>query len=260
MWAAILTVNGAGLTASLVCAAQVALFAANTAALVAGTERPTLVAGLGCWVAAGGLLCGAVLPALVTLSVTLPAMVAVAYRPALRKTAGWPARGWYPAAFRHGLVGAGQAVLFVVVALGPGDTFATAVPLLVGVPLMELMLVWHQRRVADGRACLADRAAFRQHLSQVAKGSGLALGLPLLGGAALAGRSPLAGTVLLAGLFALCLVLVAHRRPLSAALVVWWPAVLCAAHPASAVATLLCAYPPALALAVMAMRDPASYR
>ena len=260
VWVGVLAIAGAGPGAWLVGAAQVALFAANTAALVTGQERRTLAAALGCWAAAGLFATGQVRPGVVALGAGLAAMLALAYRPAVRTPARWPDRRAYPAALRHGLVGAGQALLFVVVVLAPGGRLTLAVPLLVGVPLTELLLVWHQRRVADGRARLADRAAFTDRLVRAAAGSAVALALPLAGGLALLGWPRLAGTVLLAGLYAICLVLVAHRRPLSAAGLMWWPALVLVAVPLEPAAVLLCAYPAGLLLAFPAMRDPASYQ
>jgi hypothetical protein len=260
VWAGILAAAGAPPVAWLLCAAQVALFAANTAALVAGTARSTLLAALGCWVAAGALAAGATRPGFLVLAAALAAMLVLAFRPALRSAGRWPDRRAYPAALRQGLVGAGQALLFAVVVLRPGSTIGAAGPLLVGVPLTELMLVWHQRRVADGRESLVDRAAFRRHLARVSGGSGLALGLPLVLGLSLLGRPAWATPVLLAGLYALCLVLVAHRRMAGALVLMWWPVPLVWLAPGGAAVTLLCAYPPALALAVLAMRDPWSYR
>jgi hypothetical protein len=58
-------------------------------------------------------------------------------------------------------------VLFVLVALQQTGTvlpIATSAPWLIGVPLTELMLLWHQRRVADGRARLTDPESFPHRL------------------------------------------------------------------------------------------------
>ncbi|MEV0134785.1 hypothetical protein AB0H83_40795 [Dactylosporangium sp. NPDC050688] len=76
-------------------------------------------------------------------------------------------------------------------------------------------------------------------------------------------------------MYALCLVLAAHGRAGTAALVVWWPTLLVAGvghwapalvHVAPtftetlAVATLLGAGLPGLAVAALVLRDPESYR
>ncbi|MBB5872884.1 hypothetical protein F4553_006318 [Allocatelliglobosispora scoriae] len=286
IWTTLLVLSGASLTSYLVSAAQLALFAANTAALVTGMERRTLAVASGCWIAAGALIAGAGNVGVAALGISLTAMLVVAYLPAFgRGGSPWrPDLRRYATAAGHGVVGAGQAVLFVLVVLQLAGTVApaaTSAPLLVGVPLTELMLLWHQRRVADGRARLADRAAFRRHVRRVGNGTGLALALPLVIGAsvALVAASPdawaVASSTLLAGINALCLVLVAHRRPMSATALVWFAGaligfstlaipVLLSTMPVAltkgCALILLCLYPPALLEAVSAMKDPWSYR
>ncbi len=291
-WCGLLAMLGADPRAYLVCAAQLAMFGANTAALVTGAERRTALAALGSWLAVAALTAGLPGVAFALLAASLCAMVVVAYLPALRKgnTWYWPGLGRYPKAVRHGMVGAGQGALFVVVVLHRISTMSvpvSALLLLAGVPLAELTVLWHQWRVAEGRRLLANRDAFAWHLRNIGMGTTLCLALPLIvtawpGAMVVLGRWPgsagVCESVLLAGFNALCLVFVAHRRPLTAAVLVWWPvalltATLCAPHglmPALppghvladrlTTATLLCAYPPALTLAAMALRDPWSYQ
>lgn len=285
-WTVLLAASGASAMSYLVSAAQVMVFAANTAALVTGTERRTLVAAAGCWLATAGLALGAGRYAVPALLASLCAMVAVAYLPAWGRSGGrWrPDLGRCGVAAGHGVVGTGQAVLFVLVVLQQAGTVApamTSAPLLVGVPMTELLLLRHQRRVADSRARLADRAHFRRHLARAGHATGLALAVPLLAGGLLVvtGPTPLgwavAASTLLAGINALCLVLVAHQRPAIAAGLVWTSAVLIAVTasalpsmlPAMPVAVtifgaliMLCLYPFALIEAVSAMKSPWSYR
>lgn len=285
VWTTLLVISGASLTSYLVSGAQLILFAASTAALVTGTERRTLAVAVGCWIAAGALIAGAGTVAVAALGVSLTAMLVVAYLPAWGSgRSPWrPDLCRYATAAGHGVVGAGQAVLFVLVVLQMAGTVApvmTSAPLLVAIPLTELMLLWHQRRVADGRARLADRASFRRHLRGVGRGTGLILALPLLAGVAWAAWASSSGgwavtsSTLLAGINAICLVLVAHRRPVSAAVLVWSAGALIAfaamvvpvvfADAPVAITkgsvVLLCLYPPALLEAVSAMKDPWSYQ
>jgi hypothetical protein len=131
--------------------------------------------------------------------------------------------------------------------------------------------------VADGRDALYDRAAFRTHLRSVSRGTLAALAVPVVAGAALivvdAGR--LAAAVELIAVYALCLLLVAHRRLGTAVILLWWPAALIAVatqvldrltHVTHefvgqvAAGTLLAMCLPALAVATAVMRDPWSYR
>ncbi|GAA1371219.1 hypothetical protein [Catellatospora chokoriensis] len=285
-WATLLAIAGASPISYLVSAAQLALFAATTAALVTGTERRTLAVAAGCWIGAGALTAGATTLGVAALGASLAAMLVVAYLPAWgRGRAPWrPDLRRYATAAGHGLVGTGQAVLFILVVLHHAGTVAPAMPsapLLLAMPLTELMLLWHQRRVAEGRARLADRAPFLRHLRRVGSGTGLALALPLLAGgtAATLASSPdgwaMTASTLLAGINAICLVLVAHRRPVSAAALVWSagalvavvamvvPALLTTAPVAITKGSsliLLCLYPPALLAAINAMKDPWSYR
>lgn len=286
IWAALLAASGATATSYLVSAAQVMLFAANTAALVTGTERRTLIPAGCCWLATGALAAGAGPPAVAAMLAALLAMVAVAYLPAW----GRSGRPWradlsrYAIAVRHGTVGAGQAALFILVVLQLAGTVAPAAssaPLLLGIPLTELMLLRHQRRVADGRVRLTDRTAFRRHLARLGTTTGLALAVPLVAAAALMLTRPgphgwaVTASTLLAGINAICLVLVAHRRPAVAVGMIWLAVVLIAlsiaalrimlpgapdAAAAVSAVILLCLYPPALAEAVRALKDPWSYR
>ena len=113
----------------------------------------------------------------------------------------------------------------------------------------------------------------------------LALAVPVIIGAVVAaavwsgvlpsGIQPVGAAVLLTSVFALCLVLTAHRRAGTAATLVWWPTLLVAGvgywAPALvhvvpqftetlAAATLLGAALPGLVVAAFVLRDPESYR
>ena len=84
----------------------------------------------------------------------------------------------------------------------------------------------HLRRVLAARASLTDRATFARGLNRTSAATAGMLSLPGLCGvvAAWAGSLETAAVLLLTGVFALCLVLVAYRRPWLAALLVWGPA------------------------------------
>jgi hypothetical protein len=266
-----------------VAAGQLTLFAATAVALVTGTERRTLAAATITWVASAGFAVAAdgqvAVPAAI-LALGLAAMLALAYQPAFRAKSG---RRWRPRlaqchhALVHGAVGAGQAVLFAAVLLvgsEPSRLPIAAVPLLAGVPVAELTLVWHQRRVAAVRAKLCDRVAYQRRLNSVSLGTLAVLSMPVALGAActVSGAGRLGASMLLTAGYALCLVLVAHRRLGLAALLVWWPAlligVLYRCLPAigpglveTLVATVLFAVClPALVVVAMVLRDRWSYR
>ncbi|WP_327006502.1 hypothetical protein OHA72_04025 [Dactylosporangium sp. NBC_01737] len=293
VWALALTLvlAGAGPRAYTIAAVQLALFAVAAVALVTSRDEhdpcwvatAAVAAGLGGW-AVPALLCG------------VAALLVAAFRPVVgadvsgrmpwRRWRSWGGDIGY--ALLYGLVGTGQAALLGAVALdgiAPHRVPVAAVPLLVGVPLIELTLVWHQRRVAYARAVLADRAAFDRRLARISKGTVAVLCVPVGLGAAIAGAvwvgvsgpggQSLAAAILLTGVYALCLVLAAHGRAGTAALVVWWPTLLVAGvghwapalvHVAPtftetlAVATLLGAGLPGLAVAALVLRDPESYR
>jgi hypothetical protein len=261
---------------------QLALFAATAAALVTGAERRVLACALPIWAAAGALAFGAGDLAPLALIGAVALVVVVAYRPAFARSGRWyrPTPRDVLGGLSHGCVGTGQAVLFVLVVLA-GSTATRlpieALPLLAGVPMTELALLWHQRRVAGGRDALDDRAAFRRHLRAASWGTLAVLAVPTVAGAylATAGTSRLASTVELTAAYALCLVLVAHRRIGTAAILMWWPAALIAvadtylgryAQVSQAflgrvgAAILLAVCLPALGMAAVAMRDPWSYR
>jgi hypothetical protein len=269
-------------TGYLVSAAQLALFAATAVALVTGTERRLLGWAVPCWLSAVAMADHVGPAADVGLLASLAAMVLVAYWPAVGRagTSGaagtrWPTPRQLFAAFGYGTVGTGQAVLFVLVVLAGASASRLpldATPLLVGVPLIELLLLWHQRRVADGRATLDDRAAFKRHLVRAGRGTVAALCVPVAVGAALTSQPRLATAVLLTAVYALCLVLVTHRRLGTAAILVWWPAALIALtarslpHLPTIVThwvtglTLFAACLPALVVVALVIRDPWSYR
>jgi hypothetical protein len=229
-WAGLLVAFGVtDPLAHAVAVGQLALFAATAVALVTGTEKRVLAAAAGVWIAAGAVFAGT---GPWILGAAVAVLVLVAYGPAFG-----PGEWYRPRpreavrALANGAVGAGQAVLFASVVLAGGDLLrepAAAIPLLVGVPLAELVLVWHQNRVAATRAALTDRWQYPRRLTRVSLLTLAVLAVPVAAGALLtaaeAGR--LAGVVLLAAVNGFCLVLVAHRRLGLAALLVWWPAVL----------------------------------
>jgi len=282
--------------AHVVAAVQLALFAVAAVALVTNRERAVLAAAAPCWLATAGIAAGVGDRAVVGLLASVALLLGVAYWPVIRadRSRRAPRRHWrswrYDLGYAalYGLVGTGQAALLQTVALdgvAPHRLPAGAVPLLLGVPLIELTLVWHQRRITASRAALADRFAFDRRLASISAGTVAVLGLPVFAGAAIAGavwfgaRPPggqsLAAAVLLTGVYALCLVLAAHRRAGTAAIVVWWPTLLVSGvghwapalvHVAPmftetlAVATLLGAGLPGLAVAALVLRDPESYR
>ncbi|WP_432834638.1 hypothetical protein [Dactylosporangium sp. CA-092794] len=285
-----LALLGAGGRAYLVAAVQLALFAVAGVTLVTNREREVIGAVVPCWLATAGLRFG--LSPLMLLG-CVAGLVAVAYRPVLRRNLRAARRPWRSLrpdlryAALYGLVGAGQAALLHSVALdgiAPHRVPVEAMPLLLGVPLIELTLVWHRRRIASARAHLADRFAFDRRLARISAGTVAVLAAPVAAGAAIAGAvwlgavrggQPLAAAVLLTGVYALCLVLAAHGRAGTAAIVVWWPTLLIAGvghwapalvHVAPtfaetlAVATLLGAGLPGLAVAALVLRDPESYR
>jgi hypothetical protein len=285
IWAVLLTALGASLTSYLVSAAQLMLFAANTATLVTGTERRTLGIAAGVWISVLAFMAGAGQPAVIALFVLLTVMVGLAFQPAYRRGGNWrPGLKQSGSALGHSVIGAGQAVLFILVVLQQSGTVApaaTSAPLLLGIPLTELLLLQHQRRVASGRSQFADRAAFRLHLRQISWWTGVPLTLPVLIAFVLAwqadtpGGWALTASTLLAGINAICLFLVAHRRPYGAVLLVWIAAGLIAIGTLTlpmlvpgltaviaktSAVVLFLVYLPALAEAVNAIKDSWSYR
>lgn len=275
-WAGLLVAFGVtDPLAHAVAAGQVALFAATAVALVTGTEKRVLAAATGVWTAAvavyagtGLWIVGAAIAVLVTVAYSAAPGPGPWYRPRPREAAK---------ALANGAVGAGQAVLFASVVLAGGELLRepmAVIPLLVGVPLAELVLVWHQHRVAATRATLTDRWQYPRRLTRVSLATLAVLAVPVAAGAVLtaaeAGR--LAAVVLLAAVNGLCLVLVAHRRLGLAALLVWWPAVLIGvlyrALPGATtslvdtlVAVVLFAVcVPALGVVAMVLKDRWSYR
>ncbi|MER7275677.1 hypothetical protein ABT369_14565 [Dactylosporangium sp. NPDC000244] len=290
LWGLVLI--GTGARAYVVAAVQLALFAVAAVTLVTNRERMVIGAVVPCWVATAGLGWGLSVSWLLA---CVAVLVGVAYLPVLRERSPrkFTRRRWR--SWRHdigyaalyGLVGTGQAALLRTVALdgiAPHRVPLAAVPLLLGVPLMELTLVWHQRRIASARADLADRFAFDRRLGRISAGTVAVLAVPVVVGAAIAGAvwfgllargQSFAAAVLLMAVYALCLVLASHGRAGTAAIVVWWPALLVTGvghwapalvHVAPtftetlAVATLLGAALPGLAVAALVLRDPESYR
>ncbi|GIJ47672.1 hypothetical protein Val02_45580 [Virgisporangium aliadipatigenens] len=257
---------------------QLALFAATGVALVTGQETRVLVAASTVWFATLALSHGAGLLGLWLLAFGVLVVVIVAFAPAFGTAARFrPAPGEAGSALAHGAVGAGQAVLFASVVLAGSDPAlvpAAAVPLLVGVPVAELVLIWHQRRVAGTRAALTDRRVYVRRLTKVALATVAVLAAPVVAGCVLtvAGTGRFAAGVLVTGVFALCLVLVAHRRLGLAGLLVWWPAVLVGvlyrAVPGAersfvdtlVAIVLIAVCLPALGVVTMVLRDRWSYR
>ncbi|GAA2377382.1 hypothetical protein [Dactylosporangium salmoneum] len=286
LWAMVL--SGTGGRDYAVAAVQLALFAVAGVTLVTNRERVVILAVAPCWLATAGLRYG--LPVIVLIG-CVAVLVGVAFRPVLRTGVKKARRGWWRPDVRYaalyGLVGTGQAALLRTVALdgiAPHRVPVEALPLLFGVPLIELTLVWHRHRIAAARADLADRFAFDRRLARISAATVAVLGVPVFAGAAIAGAvwfgllrggQSFAAAVLLTGVYALCLVLAAHGRAGTAAIVVWWPTLLVAGvghwapalvHVAPAfaetlaVATLLGAGLPGLAVAALVLRDPESYR
>ncbi|WP_433083000.1 hypothetical protein ACQP1P_03425 [Dactylosporangium sp. CA-052675] len=290
LWSLVLI--GTGARAFVVAAVQLALFAVAAVTLVTNRERMVILAVVPCWVATAGLGRGLSVSWLLA---CVAVLVGVAYLPVLRERfprrvtrRRW--RTWrYDIGYAalYGLVGTGQAALLRTVALdgiAPHRVPPAALPLLLGVPLMELTLVWHRRRIASARADLADRFAFDRRLGRISAGTVAVLAVPVVVGAAIAGAvwfgllargQSFAAAVLLMAVYALCLVLASHGRAGTAAIVVWWPALLVTGvghwapalvHVAPtfaetlAVATLLGAGLPGLAVAALVLRDPESYR
>jgi hypothetical protein len=261
--------------AHAVAAGQLALFAATAVALVTGTERRVLGAAAGVWIATVAVLAGTG-PWIIAAAIGV--LLLVAYGPAAGRGDWFRPRPREAAtAVANGAVGAGQAVLFASVVLA-GDGMvrapAAAIPLLVGVPLAELVLVWHQRRVAATRAALTDRWQYPRRLTRVSLATLAVLAVPVVVGAVMTafGAGRLAAAVLLTAVNALCLVLVAHRRLGLAALLVWWPSVLtCVLYRALPEATtalidtlvavvLFAVCLPALGVVAMVLKDRWSYR
>src|SRR5207245_8992375 len=136
-------------------------------------ERRALAVATVTWLGSAALAAGRTGVGFAVLAAGLVAMLAVAYQPAWRAGSGahwWPRLTQCRYALMHGAVGAGQAVLFAAVVLAGADPSrlpVAAVPLLAGVPVAELTLVWHQRRVAAVRAQMSDRTAYQRRLSAV---------------------------------------------------------------------------------------------
>jgi hypothetical protein len=272
--------------AFVVALVQLVLFAVAAVALVTDRQRTVLAWTVPCWLAAACIGLGLRTFGAVTLLVALAAVTAVAFGPA--RGPGRHPRPCLPDVGRSlvfGLVGCGQAVLLMLVAFKRGALPPELIPLLIGVPLTELALVWHQRRVAAARAVLTHRAAFDHRLNRLSAHTVAMLSIPVVVGASIAGAEwlgaeppggqPIAAAILLTAVFGLCLVLAAHRRPGTAAILVWWPALLVGGvsswAPALvqvaprftetlAAATLLGASLPGLLVAAFVLRDPESYR
>jgi hypothetical protein len=299
-WLVVLAASGVHQPRAVVVAAvQIALFAAAAVALVTNRQRAVLAWTVPCWLSTAAIAVGLGTPAVIALLAGLTVLTVMAFRPAFGghdpAAPSTPARARWQTwradlgrAVIFGTVGCGQAVLLILVAFKGSTTFGVPpelIPLVIGVPLTELALVWHQRRVAASRAVLENRAAFDRRLSRLSAGTVAMLSIPVVIGAVIAGAAwlganppggqSIASAVLLTAVFALCLVLAAHRRPATAAILVWWPALLIGGvsswapalvHVAPsftetlAAATMLGASLPGLAVAAFVLRDPESYR
>jgi hypothetical protein len=293
-WCAVLGAFGAAQPrAVIVAVVQLALFAVAAVTLVTDRQRAVLAWTVPCWLATGAIALGLGTPAVAALLVALTLLTAMAFRPVFGEPTGGRWRAWRTDATRSlvfGAVGFGQAILLILVAFRDAPTAVLRVPpelvpLLVGVPLTELALVWHQRRVAAARAVLEHRTAFDRRLVRLSGSTVALLAAPVVAGAGLAaaawlgvavpGGQSVAAAILLTAVFALCLVLCAHRRAGTAATLVWWPALLVGGvrswapalvHVAPqftetlAAATLLGASLPGLVVAAFVLRDPESYR
>ncbi|HET6213377.1 MAG TPA: hypothetical protein VFE14_10960, partial [Micromonosporaceae bacterium] len=147
----------------------------------------------------------------------------------------------------HGALGLGQAVAFVLVALGPGRSGgAAAVPLLLGVPLTEVLIGRYAVRCAVALDDHEDRTGYHRQVRRLGLTTLAALVPPLTCGVALAtaaGHLPyglashpdvragllrLASGVLLAGAYGVLLLLAIQRRLGTAVLLASWPAALAA--------------------------------
>jgi hypothetical protein len=259
--------------ADAVSLAELALFAAVTAALVTGAEAGVLRWVVPSWAIAGSVLAG-LWPDSWSLGRSFALLGGVvlicwrAFRPAIgRSTGGRPASprlGWddLGRAIAYLLVGLGQSSAFALVWLSSSEgkmVGATAMPpatapLLLAVPLIEIMVGWHEARASDGLDAYDDRHAHRRHVRKLAVVTLTALLPPLAVGLALgasAHRLPfglsshaavrglvlgVASGVLLAGVFAVTLLLTARRRLVTAAVFATCPAGLAAALAASPVA------------------------
>jgi hypothetical protein len=300
LWLVMLAAAGVHQPRALaVAAVQLVLFAVAAVALVTNRQRAVLAWTVPCWLSTVAVAAGLGRPAVAALLTSLAVLTAVAFRPALGghdpDVPSTPARTRWQTwradlsrAVIFGMVGCGQAVLLILVAFRGSSTSGLPpelIPLLIGVPLTELALVWHQRRVAAARAVLENRAAFDRRLNRLSTSTVAMLAVPVVVGAGIAGAAWLgadppggqsvAAAVLLTAVFALCLVLAAHRRPATAAILVWWPAFLIVGGsswaPALvrvapsftetlAAATMLGASLPGLVVAAFVLRDPESYR
>lgn len=292
-WLAVLALVGVHAARGFaVAGVQLSLFAVAAVALVTNREKSIVGWAAPCWLSTVGIFAGLGGAAVAALLVSVAVLVGVAFHPVLRRgPTGLRLRAWrrdFGVALVYGAVGTGQAALLTVVAI-PGVSVTRlppeALPLLVGVPLIELTLVWHHRRIAAARAALYDRFSFDRRLARVSAGTAVILATPVVVGALLAvatwmgvpvpGGQALAAAILLTAIYALCLVLAAHRRAGTAAILVWWPALLVAGvtmwasaltrvsphfTETLATATLLGASLPGLLVAALVLRDPESYR
>jgi hypothetical protein len=243
--------------------------------LVTGAEAAVLRWVVPSWVLVGATLAGA-WPDSWTLGPALAMLGGVvlicwrAYRPAFAKAGdarasstglrpGWADLG---RAFAYLLVGLGQSSAFALVWLSGSDPAAASgmvlppatVPMLLAVPLVEILVSWHVTRASDGLDAYDDRHAHRRHSHKLAAVTvtallpSLAVGLVL---ATSAYRLPfglssyvairnlvleVASGFLLTGVFAVILLLTARRRLVTAALFSICPAALALVLSASPVA------------------------
>jgi len=240
--ALLVAMSGRPVEAYGACAAVLVNAAGTAGALVAGRVAAVLRWSVPLWLVSAGLLTGAV-PAALTwlLGVAVALAAARAFAPAPRQRAG--ADRWVPdtpvpagAIAGHLVAGAGQAgALLLVWWLGPGP--AGVLPVLAGLPLVEVFVAWHAARAAAGLDAYDDVAAYRRHLRGIGTLTLAALAPPLAVGLALVvaafrlpyhlSRHPdarglvlaFAAGVLLCGAYAVTLLLTSRGRLVLAALV-----------------------------------------
>ncbi len=145
-------------------------------------------------------------------------------RPAGHRHAGPQVRWDWNGLRRPSLLFIRLVALAVLAGTGRWAGTAALLPALVGVPLAELLVAWHQGHVWWGLVSYDSTLAWRRHLRALGWATLAVLVPPLVAGAALAGSAPLPGPaagagspalacgVLVAGGYAVLLVLAARRR------------------------------------------------
>jgi hypothetical protein len=145
-------------------------------------------------------------------------------RPAGRRHAAPQVRWDWHGLRRPSLLFVRLVALAVLAGTGWWAGTVALLPALVGIPLAELLVAWHQGHVGWGLVSYDSALAWRRHLRALGWATLAMLVPPLVAGAALAGSVPpparaagagspaLACGVLAAGGYALLLVLAARRR------------------------------------------------